>query len=607
MTKFQKYGEPLLSLIARPLVQHGVFLLTMVALAIVTTVVVDLPHSDRVFFAFEFFVDLYCLGLLLSLLPRTARVVAKGTLYVVAYGLSLTEVYLFYRFRLTFSPTMLNLLVETNGGESREFLMGVMRSKELWRTLLLFAPILLGNLFAARWGKLLVRRLGQQLPTLAVGHLHRASALWTKVLLPLLALAGLCIALPDWVGEKQKMWQFLTNKDTRQAEAVPVRTFYAPHYRLLHAAHFLHIARGETERLMERMENLKVDSCTAQCPNIVVIIGESYNKHHAALYGYRLNTTPYLSRFAKRGHLVKFDQVISPWNVTSQAFKSFLSTQSADEGGAWTDGVLFPAVFRRSGYRVCFVTNQFYRSAAQGVIDFNGSFFLNDARMDSLCFDHRNTFRSRGDVQLTHLLRHYQPAPRNLYLLHLYGQHMEYDQRYPKEKAVFSEHDILRPDLTARERRIVAHYDNATLHNDECVARIMAHFRKEDALVLYFSDHGEEVYDGQAGRYGRNHTPSPDAATLRAEYEVPFMFWSTPTFRRRHPAVWRAIRAAQHRPFSTDDLPHLLFGLAGIQTPYYRPERDLLSPHFRAQRRWVKEKVDYDQVMQQAQPTLPTR
>lgn len=595
MIKIKEKAGLALALLLRPLQAHAPFWLTMGAIALITAIVLEIPRNDHARFVLEWMLDVYLLLALLSLLPRQVARWVKAVLCVLAYALAMTEVYLFYRFRLTFSPTMLNLLLETNGGETSEFLVGVLRSKELWRVLQLFSPLFLLQLSWAVGGKwlkaFLVRR--NPLPRWCSWGLHKL-LLWG---LPTLFFLPCLLALPLWVQAKQQQWRFLANEDTRQAEAVSVHAFFTSPYRLLHAAHFLRIARGETQHLMERMERLRVDSCSARCPNIVVIIGESYNKHHAALYGYSLPTTPQLSRLAQRGSLIKFDQVVSPWNVTSQAFKSFLSTQSADEGGAWTDGVLFPAVFRQAGYRVCFVTNQFYRSASQGVIDFNGSFFLNDQRMDSLCFDHRNTFRSNGDSAITGLLRNYPSAERNLYLLHLYGQHMEYDQRYPKTKAFFSEKDILRPDLSERERRIVAHYDNATRHNDECVARILNHFRREDALVLYFSDHGEEVYDGQTARYGRNHTPTPDAATLRAEYEVPFMFWASARFRHKHPEVWRAVKAAQQRPFSTDDLPHLLFGLAGIQTPYYRPERDVLSPHFKPQRRLIKETVDYDAVM----------
>ena len=604
----RKSFERLFTWISLPLVRHGVFLAAMVVLAITTSAIVGRPNSRQGFFAVQFFVDMYAFCLLLCLLPSRLRSVLKCALYVGAYVLAVVETFLFYRFNLYFSPTMLNLLLETNPNEAGEFLMGCVKSVELWRTLGIYALILLGNVFLARYGYTTWKGVCRALRVHRHRWMQRLGFALRFYLMPTAALGGLTVGLVPWVGEKGKMVNFLRNEHTRDAERMPVHIFYTPFYRLLHAAHFLHIARVETEHLMERMSALRVDSCAAICPNLVVIVGESYNKHHAALYGYDLPTTPHLSRLARRGTLQVFTDVVTPWNVTSQCFKSFLSTHSVNQPGTWADGVLFPTLFRRAGYKVVFATNQFYHSAAQGIIDFNGSFFLNDVRMDSLCFDFRNRFRCHPEGQFTSLLRGYTPGERNLYLLHLYGQHMEYAQRYPKDWKLFSAADIKRPDLSERERAIVADYDNATRYNDEVVARIMAHFRREDALVIYFSDHGEEVYDGDIGIYGRNHMPVPTAQVLRGEYEIPFMMWGSPRFRKRHPEVWARIKAARHRPFSHDDLPHLLMGLAGIATPLYAPQRDLLSPHFRPQRRLVKNDVDYDRVMQRAaSPAVGTR
>ena len=53
------------------------------------------------------------------------------------------------------------------------------------------------------------------------------------------------------------------------------------------------------------------------------------------------------------------------------------------------------------------------------------------------------------------------------------------------------------------------------------INRILRNFANEDAVVVYFSDHGEEVYDGSLPLYGRSTTNSPSAEVVRHEYEVP--------------------------------------------------------------------------------------
>ena len=92
-----------------------------------------------------------------------------------------------------------------------------------------------------------------------------------------------------------------------------------------------------------------IDSCTFRSPEIVLILGESYNKHHAALYGYPLPTTPRLSQEEAAGRLYPFTDVVSPANFTVKAMHLLFSFASQDRQTAWCDTPLFPL---SSGVRV---------------------------------------------------------------------------------------------------------------------------------------------------------------------------------------------------------------------------------------------------------------
>ena len=245
---------------------------------------------------------------------------------------------------------------------------------------------------------------------------------------------------------------------------------------------------------------------------------------------------------------------------------------------------------------MAFVTNQFYKSVSQGSIDFNGSFFLNDPHLDSLCFDFRNRFRSRDDRSITHLLEDYTPGRRNLYLLHLWGQHMEYDHRFPPEQAHFRSEDYDRPDLDGVQRQIVADYDNATRYNDAVLARILRYFRRRDAVVIYFADHGEEVYDDGVNRYGRIHSDTPSPAVIRHEYEVPFLIWARPLSDSATPPKQRAfVRRATARSRTTTSRISCSASRASplrTTTAHAIPSSDDFVPH----KRWLRgRKIDYDQ------------
>lgn len=49
-------------------------------------------------------------------------------------------------------------------------------------------------------------------------------------------------------------------------------------------------------------------------------------------------------------------------------------------------------------------------------------------------------------------------------------------------------------------------------------------------------------------------------------FDIPFIVYCTPKYVEEHPDIVNRIEASVDNPFMTDDLPHLLFDLAGIHT-----------------------------------------
>lgn len=547
----------------------------------------DYPRPDFWPWFFILGIDLYVVAAILHRLPRGWRMGIKGIWHTTAYALAFTESFLYKRFYIIYAPTALTLALETNGGEASEFLNSCLQSNRLWPTLwpwLLLISAHIGVVIARRW-----------LPSPRIHFTIRH-------ILSVAILAYLAWLMPNWFVQRSQIAEFVVASDSGEAEKASSGLFYSAPLRLLNAAKFYKLAQDEMDVLANNMKSIAVDSITDGCPTIVLIIGESYNKHHSQVYGYELPTTPYEQRFIERGTMVAFADVVSPWNLTSNVFKNMLSTHSVDQRGTWTNGVLFPAIFRKAGYHVSFITNQFQQSNRQNKADFNGSFFLNDVRFDSLCFDSRNTKKYKYDSGMIRELSDSfldSITKPHLLIFHLMGQHLTYSERTPQAKIQFHAEDYNRPDLTRDERQIIADYDNATLFNDEVVARVCGKFKDAEAIVIYLADHGDEVFDGNIGMFGRNHRADITPEILRGEFEVPFEIWASRKFRRRHQALWNHIRKCSDRPFMTDDLPHLLFGLAGIHCPQYDATRDLLSPSFNPSRkRLVKDgAADYDAVI----------
>lgn len=569
-----------LRLLSRPVTDNLLFCFVMLGIHFICVWRQGQYEGEVWLHAGETLQDLYLLGLILLLLPRRIALWFRRALYALAYILAGFEVFLSERFDMLYTPTTLQLLSETTGQETKEFFEAYLQGTALWTTLALFLGLGLVHFFLNR----LHWPLGQTILKWIVSFSFPA----------LFVIA----TISAWT-DRGKQWDFFMEQSSSRIEKVKWQAFYNSEFRLAYSWHTLRVANGELNMLRRNMRNLKREKTQGGCPNIVLIIGESYNKYHSQLYGYRPQTTPLEKAWWMKDQLVIFHDVVTCWNMTSNVFKNSFSTHSTDQKGSWCRGVLFPALMRKADYRVAFLTNQFEFRGNQETFDFNGSFFLNNPELDSLCFDFRNKNLYSYDGDMLGEYEKYKPGPKNLVIFHLYGQHQKYSKRAPKKFHRFNADSIKTKQLNKSQRQTVADYNNATLYNDWVIDSIYRLFKDKDAIVIYLSDHGEEVMDGSF-ILGRTPAEPPEPIVAHYEFGIPFTIWYSQTFRRKHPAVVDRIWAARHKPFMNDDLPHIIMGLAGIKGQFYDPKRDLLSPDFNAQRkRLLKRKYNYDELNKQ--------
>ena len=413
----------------------------------------------------------------------------------------------------------------------------------------------------------------------------------------------LVLAIVTTAQNKSKIYKLLTAQNIGDAEHQLTENdhaeLYLPLYRLAFSLYANSLVSQQLDRLIEVSKKVDVDSCEFTSPNIVLIIGESYNRHHSSQYGYIKPTTPRQIKRQKQGRLIPFTDVVSPWNLTSFVFKHMFSTYTVGDKGEWCDYPLFPELFRKAGYHVTFITNQFLPKAGEAVYDLSGGFFLNNAELSKAQFDTRNDKLHTYDEGLLHeydSLKE-QSGKNNLFIFHLIGQHVNYRQRSPDDRKKFKGEDYkeLKPNHNDRERRILSDYDNAILYNDSIVDQIIRRFEKKEAIVIYVPDHGEECFEGDMHFFCRLHSAKIDARLAHAEFDIPFWIWCSTKYSVRHPEIVRAIRKARNRKYMTDALPHLLLYLGGIKTSAYKEEHNLISPNYNEHRkRLLKGTTDYD-------------
>lgn len=600
-----------------PLLKNGVFFFAMYALGILCAYL-TLPDNkgqdvyDNLWL--ELFLDVYFACAVLTVIPAKVRRWVRLALYVVLYGVALTDVFCFWKFGSVISPSMLMLVGETDSREAGEFLstylsLDVLSSPVAWIMLL----FILHSLVDLR--KPLCRLLKVDYAKLqARFHFGFLRFFHRYMLYPecgMLVLALLAWSVVTSWGNKRGMARLMTADTIGSIEHILTEPdhgeFYLPIYRLAFSVYSNHLASQQVDKCVAASKRVVVDSCSFRSPTIVLIIGESYSKAHCQIYGYPQKDTPRQRRLERGGWLTKFNDVVSCWNLTSFVFKNVLSMHVVGEKGEWCDYPLFPELFRKAGYQVTFLTNQFLLAAGQAVYDFSGGFFLNDPVLSKAQFDLRNTSLHRFDEGLLSDYDNFLNEGKinlkgnNLIIFHLIGQHVSYNTRYPKDRAKWHADDYkeLCPDIAGDHyrRRMIAAYDNACLYNDSIVTQIVKRFEDKDAIVVYMPDHGEEIFEPGRDIICRNHSATVDWPLAHYEFEVPFWIWCSRKYAHREPEVFKAIKDAKNRRFMTDALPHMMVWLAGISSKDYNDKYNLLSPNYDESRpRVLKNSVDYDKL-----------
>ncbi|SEE30581.1 phosphoethanolamine transferase [Prevotella sp. lc2012] len=591
-----------------PIEQNGAFFVFMFVLGWLCTQVEIPLHVNGAepyeLSALELFFDLYIVCVVLTLIPRKVRIWVKALLYILFYGVAIADMYCYVRFESTLTPTMLMLVGETNSQEAGEFLAGylswdVLTSKVGYILLILLAHVL--------W-TLLRRGLCRLRKRLILPVLNPGVTGFLGTALRCALGIGVAVLMYHAYDEcwtnKEAIHRLMTKKTIGEVEhqltLKPKAELYLPIYRLVFSLYANSLASHQLETLVSVKDEVVVDSCSFRVPNIVLVIGESYNKHHSQLYGYKMPTTPRQLALAKEGSLIPFTDVVAPWNLTSYVFKQIMSLYTVGDPGDWCDYPLFPEVFRQAGYHVTFITNQFLPEADEAVYDFSGGFFLNHPELSKAQFDTRNTklFRFDEGVLDEYERLKKENTEHNLVILHLMGSHLMYKSRYPQATRKHLRAAMYdRPDLSNKQKLILADYDNSVLYNDSIVAEVTRKFADKDALVIYMPDHAEEIFNGRPYIYGRMHAAAIDYRLAREEFEIPFWIWGSPKYIENHPYGWQAIKDAKDRPLMTDRLAHLLLYLGGISCKYYHDSCNVISPDYDTRRpRILKGVTDYDQL-----------
>lgn len=290
----------------------------------------------------------------------------------------------------------------------------------------------------------------------------------------------------------------------------------------------------------------------------IMVIGETSRALNWQLYGYERETTPLLSR---QTGLVAFPKVLTESNTTHKSVPMLMSNVTACSYDSiyYQKGVI--TAFKEAGFRTAFFSNQ---RRNHSFIDFFG---MEADTYDFIKEDSLSSTYNPSDDELLKLVEQElsKGAKKQFIVLHTYGSHFNYRERYPSGDAFFTPDFPVDAEKKYRDNLINA-YDNSIRYTDGFLSRLigMLENRATDAALIYTSDHGEDIFDDSRHLF-LHASPVPSYYQLH----VPFLVWMSASYREAYPEQWKAVMDNQEKNVSSSSsfYPTML-DLGGIETPY---------------------------------------
>lgn len=498
-----------------------------------------------------------------------------ATIYgIIVGGLSLISIGYFTIYRQEFSQSVFFVMAESNYNESHEFISQYLSIK-LVAVLLIY--ILVGVFLWFKVKPVYVKNMTK----------------WVvSIIIVVYALMPLFISVAIKKTSFERATQHLLS---RMETTVP--------WQLLSSYVAYRSQLSNMEKILNHLETLpefkNLTDANGNTPRtLVLVIGESTTRSRMGIYGYDRDTTPLIEQFKKDNpDFLAFNDVVSSRPYTIEILQQALTLADEQHPDLYLSKPSLIHLMKQAGYKTFWITNQQTMTKRNTML----TMFSKQADEQFYMNNDRNQSSRQYDTSVFEPFKNVlnDPAEKKFIVIHLLGAHMKYELRYPEgeEYQRFKDKTGVNFDLDDDKLAVYNRYDNAVAFNDFVTTELFKLFKNSDpnGFILYFSDHGEEVYQtAPHDVLGRN-----EKAPTRAMYTVPFMLWQSPKWLVSHPNHFESY---VNRKFSTQDLIHTWSDLAGLSFDDYQPEKSVVNEKFAQPTRWIGDPhskqglTDFDQL-----------
>ena len=318
----------------------------------------------------------------------------------------------------------------------------------------------------------------------------------------------------------------------------------------------------QQRELSESIEKLKdfsfgINAKTDSIPETyVLVIGETARWYNFGINGYERNTTPNMVRIS---NLVSYSNSISQANLTGNSVPMILSRFAVDNFDRINTEKTLPEAFAEAGFSLSWLTAQNQFAEVQRILTQCDKVF--STRKD---FDSSENFDGLLLQPFAAVVAD-SAHTKKFIVVHLMGNHLKYNLRYPKEYERFTpalddsfEYQMLSESI--RDEMINA-YDNAILYNDYIISELIKTLDNQGGIwaMLYLSDHGENLFDDERKLmvHGSNF-PTP------YEFRIPFIVSYSDDYAKAYPEKIANIVGNKDKHISSHVVFHSLLDMADL-------------------------------------------
>lgn len=344
----------------------------------------------------------------------------------------------------------------------------------------------------------------------------------------------------------------------------------------------------DTKEYKETLKELKSFNLEGQLKDLnqeesvyVMIIGESGSKYHSSLYGYFRETNPELQNKKNKKELFIFNDVICPHGTTRESLQKVLTLKDNKNNYKFYETPSILDLFKGAGFKTYWISNQESYGSIGNVVAALASKADYVEYTEVLTQDSRK-FKKYDEALLPLLdkvLR--DQSSKKFIVIHLMGNHMQYKERVPEKFKKFIDVSENFNKWQKNKSKVVNDYDNSILYVDYIIDEIIKKVKEQNkkSYVLYFSDHGEEIYDSKDFMgHGQDIINNYVA-------EIPFMIWLSEEYQKDINKMKQIERSLDNK-YITEDIPYTLLDLSYIEWRNFISEKSIVNINFKEKERY---------------------